>query len=132
MNDLISRQAVLDAIKKTHWFTVQADSNAGYPCGTIDDIVSLNVHMDIDAVRRAVNDVPAFSGWISVKDRLPEVDKPILYCAFGRSVGEGVYRGFDGVHHVWNMYAVSGTHWDNEVTHWMPLPEPPKEENDAE
>ena len=66
-------------------------------------------------------------GWISVKDELPEVDKPIIYCAFGTSVGEGTYRGFNGIHHVWHMYACGGTHWDNEITHWLPLPEPPKE-----
>lgn len=68
--------------------------------------------------------------WISVDynnpETLPCTEKSILYCAFGRSVGEGYYRGFDGVHHVWKMYAVAGTHWDYEVTHWMPLPEVPE------
>ena len=68
--------------------------------------------------------------WISVDynnpETLPCAEKSILYCAFGRSVGEGYYRGFDGEHHVWKMYAVAGTHWDYEVTHWMPLPEPPE------
>ena len=83
-----------------------------------------------DVVVEFIRAMPDCVGWISVKDRLPEVDKSILYCAFGRSVGEGVYHGFDGRHHVWNMYAVSGTHWDNEVTNWMPLPEPPKENED--
>lgn len=66
--------------------------------------------------------------WISVEERLPEVDQPVMICAFGKSVGEGVYRGHDGFHHVWKMYASSGTYWDDEVTHYMPLPEPPKEE----
>ena len=68
--------------------------------------------------------------WTSVDynnpETLPCTEKAILYCAFGRSVGEGCYRGFDGEHHVWKMYAVAGTHWDYEVTHWMPLPEPPE------
>ena len=64
--------------------------------------------------------------WISVGERLPEIDTSVLMCAFGKSVGEGTYRGYDGVHHVWKMYAVSGTYWDDEVTHWMPLPAPPK------
>lgn len=68
--------------------------------------------------------------WVSVDynnpETLPHTEKAILYCAFGRSVGEGCYRGFDGEHYVWKMYAVAGTHWDYEVTHWMPLPEVPE------
>ena len=70
--------------------------------------------------------------WISVDydnpESLPSKSKSVLYCAFGRSVGEGYYIGFDGYHHVWKMYSCCGTHWDDEVTHWMQLPEPPKEE----
>ena len=69
--------------------------------------------------------------WISVWEQLPEVDQPVMICAFGKSVGEGVYRGHDGFHHVWKMYASSGTYWDDEVTHYMPLPEPPKEDNNG-
>lgn len=67
--------------------------------------------------------------WISAEDALPEVDQPVMICAFGKSVGEGVYRGHDGFHHVWKMYASSGTYWDDEVTHYMPLPEPPEEDD---
>jgi hypothetical protein len=66
-----------------------------------------------------------------VDERLPEVDEPVMICAFGKSVGEGVYRGHDGFHHVWKMYASSGTYWDDEVTHYMPLPEPPKEDDNG-
>ena len=65
--------------------------------------------------------------WIPVTERLPEVDQPVMIFAFGKSVGEGVYRGHDGFHHVWKMYTSSGTYWDDEVTHWQPLPQPPKE-----
>ena len=65
--------------------------------------------------------------WIPVTERLTEVDQPVMICAFGKSVGEGVYRGHDGFHHVWKMYTSSGTYWDDEVTHWQPLPQPPKE-----
>lgn len=85
---------------------------------------------DLIAALTASNEVIAKSGnrWISVEDRLPEVDEPVMICAFGKSVGEGVYRGHDGFHHVWKMYASSGTYWDDEVTHYMPLPEPPHEE----
>jgi len=126
MNDLISRQAVLDAIKKTHWFTVQADSNADYPCGTIDDIVSLTVHMDIDAVRRAINDVPAFSGWVSVKDRLPDKEGQYL-CWFGKNTvikGAAIATYLE----MWKAFgSLESLETYPNVTHWMPI-EPPKED----
>lgn len=76
-----------------------------------------------DAIEELLAKVPT---WISVEERLPEVEQSVLFCVFGRSVGEGTYRGHDGFHHVWKMYAVAGTYWDDEVTHWMPLPAPPK------
>jgi len=70
--------------------------------------------------------------WISVKyadeSSLPEKEKCVIVCAFGTTVGEGWYYGFDGIHHVWKLAVSSGTYWDDEVVAWMPLPEPPKED----
>lgn len=140
MNDLISRQSVLDAIKKTHWFTVQADSNADYPCGTIDDIVSLTVHMDIDAVRRAVNDVPAASGWISVKDRLPPMEECVLVFCKGKSEHMQSVIKISEMSNInrFNYKCKTEPYWrepwdffyaNYDITHWMPLPEAPKEES---
>lgn len=71
------------------------------------------------------------SGWISVKDRLPAImdgsldynelllvtvntkERTYAYLAYYSSC-----RGFSGLF---------GGDWNNLVTHWMPLPEPPKE-----
>ena len=71
--------------------------------------------------------VRAEPGWISTYERMPDAIKPIMICTFGKYVGEGEYCGYDGFHDVWKEYAGSGTYWDDEVTHWMPLPELPKE-----
>ena len=58
--------------------------------------------------------------WISVNDRLPERMQPVIVC---RDNGK-VEQGYRDVGDWWKVY---GTR-TKKVTHWMPLPEPPKEE----
>lgn len=58
--------------------------------------------------------------WIPVTERLPEKNMRVLMCSKQGGIAEGVYAG------AWIQYR-----WDAvgmDVTHWMPLPEPPKEE----
>ncbi len=66
----------------------------------------------------------AAPGWIRVEDRLPEVGKFVL--TFG---GSGYYE-VDEVDYDWpgrfRQDALSPGNPD-EVTHWMPLPDPPEE-----
>lgn len=63
--------------------------------------------------------------WISVKDRLPEAGKILV--TDGKTVtisnGAWLYRSLEGKTRVPANYGAGLT-----VTHWMPLPEPPKEE----
>lgn len=74
--------------------------------------------------------------WISVKDRLPKkiTNKVLVYCKCGY-IGFGHYEEFRGVKDWYNLESGKPFRgWDlegcetYEVTHWMPLPEPPKEE----
>ena len=65
--------------------------------------------------------------WISVKDRLPELDAPILAWVSTYYQNRG---GFE----IAMRWAQDGKWWTlracelrNSVTHWMPLPEPPAE-----
>ena len=60
--------------------------------------------------------------WISVEDRLPIEPQECLIVLYGQvytawAFGDGDFETSSGV--VWNA---------DEVTHWMPLPEPPKED----
>ena len=64
--------------------------------------------------------------WISVEDRLPEVGQKVMVCGLKKGMQVGAFRGLmrAGRNRVWQ--------WKKdvplEVTHWMPLPEPPKKE----
>ncbi len=61
--------------------------------------------------------------WISVKDRLPENGKKVLvYCKENKNDYEiGAYSD------TYMGFFVRQT-WYENITHWMPLPEPPKGE----
>jgi hypothetical protein len=97
----------------------------------------------MDLVRAA----PTIGGWISVKDRMPAETHSIFWRLIGSkqwtnamwreqsgkvlvtvSFKDGTRFVTTGETHdgVWNT-TISRT-LEHEVTHWMPLPEPPKEE----
>ena len=72
--------------------------------------------------------------WISVEERLPEIGQIVIIYAVGTTVGfnKGIgrvemsqfYRGLNN-NARWNGlpgYFLK----DHEITHWMPLPEPPQ------
>lgn len=68
-----------------------------------------------------IDDAPTIGGWISVKDRLPGIDVNVLIFSKRYGIQKGCYD--------MNVWCVSG--WgvmDGPITHWMPLPEPPKED----
>lgn len=55
--------------------------------------------------------------WISVKERLPERGQEVIVC------DGGVQKPIVFAYHFWNQSYAS---WAN-ITHWMPMPEAPKE-----
>ncbi|PWM23660.1 MAG: hypothetical protein DBX40_07575 [Clostridiales bacterium] len=80
-------------------------------------------------VKQAIDAVPAAEtcgGWISVKDRLPEIDEDVLMF-FGTGIMAVGFRLDDAA---WCAYSDGEYYSDcyTHPTHWMPLPEPPKEE----
>ena len=71
--------------------------------------------------------------WISVKDRLPEKNETVLvYCA-NKTIQGGATRHIGSCDNgFWFLKTQPGIasfpHLEWEVTHWMPLPQPPKGE----
>lgn len=76
------------------------------------------------------------SEWISIKDRLPNVDKTkgdyervVVIATTGKTVKPLIYerarvRGKTVRRWRWMWDRIYD---DQEITHWMPLPKPPKE-----
>ena len=85
--------------------------------------------------------------WVSVKDRLPEPgwyliavpgpegEKGFVYVAgFSRDLHTTDHINFEGLHRP-GWYGVDdewGCFEHDDVTHWMPLPEPPEPEGESE
>ena len=68
-------------------------------------------------------------GWIKCSEKLPAKHRVLLFVAYGMSVQYGMYRGDRDGHKTWE--ANGYTFWDDEVTHWMTLPNLPEDENNG-
>ena len=76
-----------------------------------------NSDMDVDECFVEVNKTSP--RWISIKDREPErLQRALVYSPVGNRIASGVYTEVGFI-----TQAVMG-----EITHWMKIPEPPKEE----
>ena len=64
--------------------------------------------------------------WISVDDRLPEPYVSVLVNMPGEKPFRTVREGFISNDGIWQSAMIRRE--PGEVTHWMPLPEPPKGE----
>lgn len=79
-------------------------------------------------------DIALAQKWISVEEILPPNKAPVLASlSFGVTRCEEICIVIGG-----EWYAWDNGEWDEDskltapVTHWMPLPQPPKEDNNAE
>ena len=58
--------------------------------------------------------------WISVKDRLPKEDEIVIICTDKNFIYAGELIG--------DTWFLDNDSWTATVTHWIPLPQPPKGE----
>lgn len=66
----------------------------------------------------------SFGEWISVKDRLPENDTRVLAYCKDRCIHDMKWRWADNA---WYDKGSAAVYLAGFVTHWLPMPEPPKE-----
>lgn len=92
------------------------------------------------SARRAINNAPTVEtepvkGWISVKDKLPKEDGKYMVwyrgeldiCEFDAESQTFGYT-YDDYDEMYSHLVYWDDSMDKKVTHWMPLPEPPKGE----
>ena len=86
------------------------------------------MYYDVDALAIAQHLIThgvTVQEWISVKDRLPEIGRSVIvYNAPAKCAAEAMYKG-EGR---FLQFRWSARLQEHEVTHWMPLPQPPKGE----
>lgn len=112
-----------------------------YPLDVEGDMWSVDVIDAVDVHNAPTIEAEAVPKWISVKDRLPESASPAYENDMRNAVL--VYTPVDGYVHigwyvrkdyrgrdVWHTLSAMRSHQTltKKVSHWMPLPEPPKED----
>lgn len=125
MDDLIDRAALLksmgltDAVKYGNKTAEQQDR-------------SYSTWMSYE-IADAIQDAPAVNRWIPCSERLPKSvgNKVIVFCTgedVNDYVGFGHYEVFKNTVTWYNLEtSLPFADWGLTVTHWMPLPESPKE-----
>lgn len=107
-------------ITERHWFE---DEEPELTEQQLEDIVAENQRNYKKGYADAMkNAVPKTEGWVSVKDRIPEEDTDVL--AWNEL---GIEIAAYTTNPVKRWYSYTGN--DVFVKYWMPLPEPPEEED---
>lgn len=118
-----AEKKALEPSRLMHPYAKQHKVMSAYEIGFIEGAVWADAHPDIDvrtmaAWQSGYNESIAKYRWISVEDGLP---KDGQHVATINKVGVQDVRHYS--HGKW--YSNFGNEYD-DITHWMPLPQPPK------
>ena len=110
MADLIERESVIKAI---------AERQDKATTGTEECALYTAI--------KIVRDAPAFNRWIPCSESLPEKHTEVLaYSPFWGKIVVALWGG-----EYWLEQWTDDDLQSSEITHWMPLPEPPEQDGDS-
>ena len=98
----------------------------GVFCGRIIDKALSKRFEEIIMQWAAENPYPDSQTWISVNKRMPSIGETVVFFGID-GVMVGYFAGNNTRHNAWKS-TLGYVFWDEEITHWMHLPEPPKED----
>lgn len=107
-------------------WTVAADNAPRAPLFFKFEDFGKTVFLTREEAEAALGGGEAMSKWISVKDRLPDTFVSVLVHMPGEKPLPAVHEGYLRPDGKW--YSAFYEREPDEVTHWLPLPEPPEEE----
>ena len=103
-----------EKVKVAHcWGTKECEE-----CKCGGDRLKCDFYADVRKEAREELHTPKFGKWISVEDELPPKGINVIVCTTSRNIAIDYRYG--------NSEDVGRTEFRYSVTHWMPLPEPPK------
>jgi len=89
--------------------------------------VALEVSNYIAGLKSRIAELEATTHWIPTSERLPEMYIPVLTIYWTKNGVGAITMRFRGDGHWIAIEDLETVIGDNNITHWMPLPEPPKE-----
>lgn len=75
-----------------------------------------------------INNCVTVQEWIPVTEMLPEPFVPVLACIPSEEPLPTVHESYIADHGAWVCILTAERYKTGEVTHWMPIPQPPKGE----
>lgn len=127
MAEYIDKQLVIDYLNG-YLHSIGSADDSLFNCGQRRALI--NSIQDLLAVKAA--DVQPINQWINCKDKMPEDGQPVLF-VFNinsdlKAVMYGWHETIKGLGSGWHQAGVGGARCEEDVSHWQPIPEPPKED----
>ena len=123
-DDLISRQAILDAVDGVTWYHQNKDGEMVHGANSDEH----QAWYKADDIYKAIKSVPSAQQWIPCSTEMPPTGKDVLVTLEGGTVTDG--ERWEPQEGKWFLFGGGVNGLDEDVIAWMPLPAPYRPEGE--